>query len=65
MNDGYYDKLLAVIKKYDPEEYKELMNVPYGGIVEDHLDAILEQYGSAENYEKAIVKALEDAGVEL
>ncbi|MBQ8985499.1 hypothetical protein IJ076_03105 [Candidatus Saccharibacteria bacterium] len=46
------DEFLEVIKKYDPEEYDDLMNCPNGGIVEDHLDHLIKTYGTAEAYEK-------------
>lgn len=46
------DEFLEVIKKHDPEEYDDLINCPNGGIVEDHLDHLIEIYGTAENYEK-------------
>lgn len=49
-----YEKYLAIIKKYRPSEYKDLMNNPYGGIVEDHLDAIIEQYPNPKDFEKAL-----------
>ena len=54
-----YEKYLKVIKKYNPSEYNDLMNNPYGGIVEDHLDAIMEQYPEIEDFEKALKSSQE------
>ena len=54
MVEKYQEDILAVIKKYDPEDYKRLMACPNGGIVEDHLDYIAHKYGSAKEYEKVL-----------
>lgn len=55
--EKYQKEFLEVIKKYDPEDYKDLMSCPNGGVVEDHLDYLAEKYGTAENYAKALEKA--------
>lgn len=57
MEDEYHKQLLEVIKKYDPEEYADLMNNPYGGIVEDHLDALAEQFPTIEEFEKSFTQS--------
>lgn len=54
MVSEYQEKLLELIKKYDPEEYEDLMNCPYGGIVEDHLDFLAEKYPTLEEFEKVM-----------
>lgn len=53
MIDEYHKQLLEVIKEHDPEEYNDLMSNPYGGIVEDHLDALAEQFPTIEAFEKS------------
>ena len=57
MEDKYHKQLLEVIKKHDPEEYENLMNNPYGGIVEDHLDALAEQFPTIEEFEKSYTQS--------
>lgn len=56
MMDKYHERLLEVIKKYDHEEYKDLMDCPYGGIVEDHLDALAEQFPNIKDFEEVMKK---------
>ena len=55
MIDKYHEELLAVIKKYDPEEYEELIHGDKVA-VEDHLDALAEQFPTIEEFEKSYTK---------
>lgn len=58
--DPYHLKLLKIIKRYDPEEYNDLMNCPYGGIVEDHLDHLAKSFSTLEEFEEAMKQTKSD-----
>lgn len=58
--DELYTKYLEIIKKYDPEEYNGLMNCSYGGIVEDHLDHLIEQFPDIKDFEKAMQETVKE-----
>lgn len=59
MDNGYYDEILAVIKKYDPEEYEVLIHGDKVA-VENHLDYLAEQFPNIKDFEKAMKETVEN-----
>lgn len=53
MIDDYQRQLLEVIKKYDPEEYRDLTTKCDKTVAEEHLDYLASQFETIEDFEKS------------
>lgn len=53
MLSDYEKEILEVIKKYDPEEYRDLTTKCDKTVAEEHLDYLASQFETIEDFEKS------------